>query len=123
MSDVEVSKLWLSVKWDIETKIITGVYKGGERLPTITELSQIYNVGRSTIQKVINELCEETTLTTRGIKGTYVNPFIKGKLLYNHKQVLRERYKELISNASEIGLSVSDITEDDTDIFASDILQ
>lgn len=111
MAEIDAPKLWLSVKWDIETKIIQGIYKGGERLPSVMELSRIYGVGRSTIQKVISEMCEDTTLTTRGAKGTYINPFIKSKLLYNHKIVLRERYKGLIKDASEIGLTEFDITQ------------
>lgn len=48
------------------------VYKPGDRLPTETELEQIYGVSRITVRRAVKELCDQKILMKKQGKGTFV---------------------------------------------------
>ena len=50
---------WQCVKYDIELKIITGEYKGGERVPSVHSLSNLYSIGTSTPQSILEKMAQE----------------------------------------------------------------
>lgn len=57
---------------DIKLKIRTGQWQLGFRLPTQRELATQYQVNRSTIVSVIEELMADGLVETRGRQGTFV---------------------------------------------------
>ncbi|MCP3030265.1 GntR family transcriptional regulator [Halobacillus sp. A1] len=58
---------------DIKSKILSGVYSVGERIPTESALQKIYNVSRQTVRKAILELSNEGFLRSEKGSGTYVS--------------------------------------------------
>lgn len=48
------------------------VYKPGDKLPTETELENIYSVSRITVRRAVKELCDENILIKKQGKGTFV---------------------------------------------------
>ena len=48
------------------------VYKPGDRLPTETELEEIYGVSRITVRRAVKELCDHKSLMKKQGKGTFV---------------------------------------------------
>ena len=48
------------------------VYKPGDRLPTETELEEIYGVSRITVRRAVKELCDQKILMKKQGKGTFV---------------------------------------------------
>lgn len=66
--------LYAQVMTDIRQGIEGGKYLAGDRIPSESELSEIYSVSRITIRRAIEELAGLGYLTKKQGKGTYVNP-------------------------------------------------
>jgi len=98
------ANLWLDVKRDIEAKIITGKYAAGYKIPTIMELAEQYNIGKTTAQKVIGGLFDDGTIIKKVGMGCFVKPFIKEKLLALHKKELKAHMISVIEEACLLGL-------------------
>lgn len=64
--------LFEQIKADIKEKISTGVYKAGEKIPTESELTDLYNVSRITVRRAVNDLSKEGILDKKQGKGTFV---------------------------------------------------
>lgn len=98
------TNLWLVVKRDIEAKIITGEYAVGKKIPTIVELVEQYNIGKTTAQKIINALYDEGTIVKKVGIGCFVKPFVKERLLEQYEKELEKQVKNVIEEAFLIGL-------------------
>lgn len=67
-----VTPLYLQLKDDIINQINHGQLKGGEQIPTESELCEQYSVGRNTVRNAIKSLTEEGVLIKKQGKGTFV---------------------------------------------------
>lgn len=63
----------------IEEKIRSGEYLPGSKLPTVVELSEGYQVGRSTIREALSALKAKGLLEIRHGGGTYVSKELPGE--------------------------------------------
>lgn len=66
------SPLYQQVFEVIKGKIETGRYPAHSQIPTESELSRMYGVGRITVRRAIEELVNEGYLTKRQGRGTFV---------------------------------------------------
>lgn len=66
--------LYQQVIDDIRQEIERGHYIVGQKIPSESELSEIYDVSRITIRRAIEELSAAGYVTKKQGKGTYVNP-------------------------------------------------
>lgn len=103
--------LWETVKFDIEARIIKGEYKAGDKLPSITELSEQYDIGKTTAQKIIGAFCDEEIAIKRVGVGCFVKPYIKDKLLAKHKQRLQAYIISLSQEAELLGIENEQLIE------------
>ncbi len=99
------ANLWLFVKRDIETKIITGEYEAGQKIPTIVELVEQYGIGKTTAQKIINALYDEGTIIKKVGIGCFVKPFVKEKLLEQHGKELKQQAVNIVEEAYLLGFN------------------
>ena len=95
--------LWLDVKKDIESKIVTEEYTAGSKIPTIVELCEQYNIGKTTAQKVINTLYDEGIIVKKVGIGCFVKPYIKEKLLERHRYEFEQYIKGAVDEAFLLG--------------------
>jgi GntR family transcriptional regulator len=65
--------LYLQLKDKLLNRILTGVYKPEERLPSERELSEELNISRMTVREALKALVNEGYIYTQVGKGTYVN--------------------------------------------------
>ncbi|WP_194711855.1 FadR/GntR family transcriptional regulator [Noviherbaspirillum soli] len=65
----------------------SGRLHGGDRLPTERELSEIWNIGRSVVRRVLSELKEQGLITQVVGSGTYVSADASEKLQAGAAQV------------------------------------
>lgn len=77
---------------DIKTKIATGAYALGDKIPSETELSELYCVSRITVRRAIEELCREHYLKKYQGKGTFVN---QSKLFRKIQQTKTQSFTEV----------------------------
>lgn len=99
------ANLWLFVKKDIEAKIITGEYEAGQKIPTIVELVEQYNIGKTTAQKIINALYDEGTIVKKVGIGCFVKPFVKEKLLEQHGKEFKQQAVNIVEEACLLGFN------------------
>lgn len=74
LAEQSLTPLYQQVMDDISNGIEAGRTKPGEKIPSESELSELYGVSRITVRRAIEELAKEGLLTKRQGKGTYVNP-------------------------------------------------
>ncbi len=66
-----ITKLARVAKY-IREKIVSGEYPPGSKLPPVTKLPKLMNVGQQTVVRALNELAREGLLVQRRGSGTYV---------------------------------------------------
>lgn len=96
--------LYLNIKEEIERKIIDGVYKPQDRLPSEPKLAKEFNVSRSTLREALKVLQREGVLVSKNGVGTYINNKIAlienplSKLQSLGSMIKNAGYKESESN-------------------------
>jgi len=102
--------LWLDIKADIELKIIAGDYEVGEKL-TISNISEVYSIGKTTAQKVLEALCTENIIINRKGIGYFVKPFVKEILSTAHLVELKARINNIVKYGLRIGMDKSTLID------------
>lgn len=102
--------VWEEIKSNIEIDIINNVYNVGEKVPSINQISQDYNVSSSTAVKVLESLRnDDTILKKRGI-GYFVMPYAKDKLIKKHRTDFNSRIVQVVLMAMEMGYQKDEFT-------------
>lgn len=106
--------VWQDIKNKIEFDIIAGVYYQKDKpskLPSISELAIKYNCGKSTAQKILDELClEEVLLRKQGV-GYFIKPFAKQHLFDNKLNVYEKKMLELVEDMKRLNISKEVLSE------------
>lgn len=90
---------WKKIKCDLELKIIRGEYPAGERAPSVRKVAEIYNVGTSTSQPILEKMAMENTLIMEQGIGYIVNENSVERLEKEHLEQLKEIFKEVCEYA------------------------
>lgn len=98
------SVIWLDIKNDLELKIINGTYKSAGRMPSISELTEIYSCGDSTAQKVLESLYIEGLLTKKRGIGYFLKPLCRDKLVTKHMEMLEKDIEKIVRKASMLNV-------------------
>ncbi len=67
------SPLYLQLYDTIKSKIDSGEYKVGEKIPSEAQLSENYGISRITVRSALEQLVNENILVKKHGKGTYVS--------------------------------------------------
>lgn len=97
----KVRKTYEEVADYLRDQIISGVYKSGERLPSLRELGEILGVGQSTIREAIGSLKTMGLVTIRQGEGTFVTRF-EPEELKTTLESIRPVTKQDISSLYEV---------------------
>lgn len=103
--------LYQVVVESILSQIRTGQLQADERIPSESELCQIYSVGRNTVRHAIGELVNENVLRTVPGVGTFVvdNRFDKtAEYLFGLTQEMQRHGKEITSQVLEANIIGAD---------------
>ena len=87
------------IQLDMELKIITGIYKPGERVPSVRSMAKMYNIGTSTSQSILENLSRENILVMEQGIGFKVNYKADRKLLAKHKKCVMETFRYAVDYA------------------------
>lgn len=101
--------LWKVIKTDLELKVVRGEYLAGERLPSIRNIAERYNIGVTTARKAVDALAREEIICVSRGKGYYVMPFVRDKLNMAHKKQLEKLLREAIDYGTGMGLTLEDL--------------
>ena len=97
LSDNSLIPLYRQVMDSLSADIENGTYQVGARIPSETELSDIYDVSRITVRRAVTELSSEGILTKKQGKGTFVNaPKLSTKL---YQSCIADTFQEMCDRA------------------------
>jgi len=101
------STIWETMKNDILAMIINGDLTNGDKVTSISETAQKFKCGKSTAQKVLDNLCKENILYKVHGKGYYVGDIQsnKEKIQKIYMSGLNNYLLTYISMAQKIGWS------------------
>lgn len=109
------STIWEQIKEEIIAMIITGELRNGDKVTSIAETAGKYKCGKSTAQKVLENLCEEGVLYKEHGRGFFVNGDGDKMRKELEKEYLDEMNKILlkyISKGKKIGMTNEQIIEE-----------
>jgi len=98
--------IWIDIKKQIEFAIINGIYKNACKMPSISELSEEFSCGKSTAQKVLEEMYKEGTVTKQKGVGYFVKPFVREKLIEKYTGTWENDLIQNIKEAKSLGIEV-----------------
>ena len=107
----QYSKVWQNLKRSLELKIIDGSYASGSQIPSLSQLTEIYGISRSTVQRALEELCVDGILHAINGVGYFVKPYTKDTLLTAHSEALTRLLSNDATYGIEIGMSKDDLME------------
>lgn len=100
------SVVWLDIKKQMEFGIIDGIYQTSEKVLSISEMASAYSCGKSTAQKVLEEMFDEGVLTKEKGRGYFVKPFAKERLIEKYVNVWEKELANSIKEAHFLGVDI-----------------
>ena len=122
IESIKAKPLQTQVYTSLKEKLIHGVWKEGEKLPSEHEFCAMFGVSRVTIRAAIQQLSILGLVETRQGEGTFVKNFsLAGNLDALHPLIQIQQNQDLITvmeyrkiiEKGTIGLALEKITEDD----------
>lgn len=102
------SPIYMQIIQKIKADIVSRKLKGGDKMPSVREFSESFNVNPNTVQRVFQELEREgITYSQRGI-GTFI---VEGdQLLKQIKSTQAQKYsKRYLEDMRELGMDKEEI--------------
>lgn len=109
------STIWEQIKEEIIAMIITGELRNGDKVTSIAETAGKYKCGKSTAQKVLENLCEEGVLYKLHGKGFYVggdNEKMREELEKEYRDEMNKILLKYISKSKKIGMTNEEIMDE-----------
>lgn len=97
VSQFKVRKTYEEVADFIKEQIMSGVYKSGERLPSLREFSEMLGVGQSTLREAISSLKTMGLVTIRQGEGTFVTHFDPEEVLAGFEPIRPVSKQDIMS--------------------------
>lgn len=95
---------------DIIYKIISGKYRSGDKFPSLNEICSIYGIGRSTAQKLFDDLCKMGIAKAVAGSGYYIRQLDVTSLNQRVRQELTDRIRSVVADCMAIGMSEYEIS-------------
>lgn len=100
--------IYLQLIDTLQLKIISGIYKSGDKLPSVRELASEASVNPNTMQKALTELERKHLVFTQRTSGRFITEDIDLINEIRNDLALKE-IKNFISNMKNIGYSEKEI--------------
>lgn len=100
--------IYLQIEDLIKTKIISGIYQPGEKLPSVRDLAAEASVNPNTMQKALTELERSGLVYTQRTSGRFITEDTT-KMTELKEQLAREQIQLFLKNMEQLGLTRDDI--------------
>ena len=102
--------LFQSIAEWLEDAILSDIYKEGEQVPSITEISVQYNINPATALKGVSLLVDSSLLYKKRGMGMFVSEGARAKLLEHRKEQFYSDYVQpLIHEAKRLQINDKDL--------------
>jgi len=97
--------IYEQIELGVKELILKGALKGGEKLPSVREMSSILTINPNTISKAYGELEREGIIETLRGKGTFITHNFEGKVDEKKMEYMKDELKKLILEANYSGIN------------------
>jgi len=98
--------IYLQLIEQIKLRIISGIYKAGDKLPDVRERAADESVTSNTMQKALTELEREELIYTQRTSGKYITED-EGKIMSLKENLAAEQIKEFLNKMKSLGFNNS----------------
>lgn len=100
--------IYLQLEDQIKTRIIAGVYRPGEKLPSVRELAAEAAVNPNTMQKALTELERSGLVYAQRTSGRFITEDIQ--IMKNLKEQLAKKHiEQFLSTMEQLGFRKEEI--------------
>ncbi len=100
--------IYLQLEDQIKTRIIAGVYRPGEKLPSVRELAAEAAVNPNTMQKALTELERSGLVYAQRTSGRFITE--DTQIMKNLKeQLAKEQIEQFLSTMEQLGFRKEEI--------------
>lgn len=96
--------IWLQVMGELQTEMVSGKRRAGEKLPGGRELAMLYGINPNTAARVYQELEKEGLCETRRGMGTYVTQD-ENRIALLRRDLARQAVQEFLKKTEMLGVS------------------
>ena len=93
----------------IKLKVVSGILRSGDRMPSIRELSRTLKINPTTTAKIYNELAHEGVLVLRQGQGAFVAPKIESLAPKEVHRMVAEHARKMLVEGLRLGLTRKEI--------------
>ena len=101
--------VYMQIENEVQFAVASGKLKPGDRLPSVRELSERFNVNPNTVAKAYRDLEVMGIVYTRRGMGVYINKGIEAKVREDCRKRIVGRLHEVVSEAKAAGMSAADV--------------
>ena len=112
--------VYVQIENHVQFAVASGRLKGGERLPTVRDLSERLGVNPNTVAKAYRDLEVMGYLYTRRGMGVFINKGVEAKCRAECRRRMIARTHEVVAEAKAAGVPLGDISEVVTKSYATD---
>jgi len=95
----------------VERYVLTGVFVGGEKMPSVRNLSLTLNVNPNTVQRAYTELERAGVIITAPGRGAFISDEGTVRLRERRKEMSVAEFRVLIAQLKEMGLDKTHIVQ------------
>lgn len=96
--------IYLQLIEHIKLLIISGVYKPGDRLPSVRDFAAEASVNPNTMQKALSELEREQLIITNRTSGKFISED-EAMILKLKKDIAKAEIEKFLTNMSKLGFT------------------
>lgn len=100
--------IYLQIVDIIKTKIVAGIYKPGEKLPSVRDLAMEASVNPNTMQKALTELERSGLVYTQRTSGRFITEDTT-KMTEMKEQLAQEQIQLFLQTMERLGFTKEDI--------------
>lgn len=102
--------IWVQLVEKIQMQIISGIYKPGDRLPSVRELAMLANVNPNTMQKAFAELERSGLIVTQRTSGRTVTED-RNMIQQIQSDFAMEQVRLFLDKMKELGFTKQQVIE------------
>lgn len=102
--------IYLQVAEDIRQKVVLGIYKPGDRLPSSRELAVEYSINPNTAVRVYHELNDQGICRTKRGLGTFVTESVS-TISRIRNELAKRTADAFVNSMKQLGFSFTDMHE------------
>lgn len=111
ISNSSKETIYNQIKNQIKEKVLTGVLKEGDALPSMRQLAKDLHISVITTKRAYEELEKEGFIYSIVGKGSFIAEQNEDVMKEKKLTTIEEKLIEVIANSKEVGLSLQEIKE------------